>query len=670
MPRRKHSFLYFSLMSLTFMAVVQQAYAYITNKVIFFSYITKAICSGRLHPPAVVWWHLLGFCSAVVLMYFVYTLLIYFVTILAGNRLRLHEKNYLYFGLFIWLLSAFVVLLLNQVFFPASIYSVFISKFFPHWLSVSLLVIFSATLSYFILLAFLQCRRWLKASLVIATGFFSVVIFSNISAGHHYHGATANKPNVIFVGVDALRPDYVTASNMPFLSHFLKGSVNFSQSYTTEARTFASYASILTGLSPKDNGVQINVQDLSKIQVSGSLANILKKHGYVTYYSTDDSRFTNITRQFGFETIDTNGSDLLSYVLCQLNDFPLFNLLANTVVGQYLFPYTYVNRGAHIIYQPHRYVEHVLQSESNIESHPAFLLVHFTLPHWPYTWSDERINPLYTDADMYRAAVQRTDKQLQAYFTGLKQRGFLRHAIVIVLSDHGEALYQKNDRVISTLGYRSGAASNPGIFKRLAFMFKQPDISELSYSFGHGTDLLSFLQTHNVLVWRLFGAEHQPTVNSIRQRVSVLDIKPTLLQLLHLPYSNSAQGFSLAPAFYGHSIPRHPYMLFETGYNPEFMYAPPYTPSKLVNVVANVVSLNPVTGAVIFKEKAYQSILKTKQHATWYKNWYLVEIPQYAKPTTSVLVDLSTGQWTDDLHSSFAKHAPVNTMLRQLSGVF
>ncbi len=670
MLQRKHRFLCFSLMSLTFMVVVQQAYSYITNEVVVFSYITKAIYSGRLHPPAAVWWHLLGFCSAVVLVYFIFTLLIYYVTILAANRLRLHERNYLYLGLFIWLLSAFVILLLNQVFFTLSIYSVFISKFFPHWLSVGLLVIFSATLSYFIFLAFLQCRRWLKAALVIATGFFSVVIFSNISAGHYYHGATASKPNVIFVGVDALRPDYVTASNMPFLSRFLKESVSFSQSYTTEARTFASYASILTGLSPKDNGVQINIQDLSKIQVSGSLANILKKHGYATYYSTDDSRFTNITRQFGFETIDTNGSDLLNYVLSQLNDFPLFNLLANTFFGQHLFPYTYVNRGAHVIYQPHRYVEHVLQSESNIQSHPAFLLVHFTLPHWPYTWSDERINPLYTDADMYRAAVQRTDKQLQAYFTGLKQRGFLRHAIVIVLSDHGEALYQKNDRVISMLGYRSGAASNPGIFKRLAFMFKQPDISELSYSFGHGTDLLSFLQTHTVLVWRLFGVEHQPTVHSISQRVSVLDIKPTLLQLLHLPYNNSAQGFSLAPVLYGHRVPRHPYMLFETGYNPEFMYAPPYTPNKLVNAVANIVSVNPVTGAVIFKQKAYRSILKTKQHATWYKNWYLVEIPQYAKPATSVLVDLSTGQWTDDLHSSFAKHAPVDTLLRQLNGVF
>ncbi|MDF1796566.1 MAG: sulfatase-like hydrolase/transferase [Coxiellaceae bacterium] len=665
MARSKHRFLFFSLMSLTFMAVVQQSYAFISSISVFISYITRALFKGQLKLPAEVWWHLLGFCAAIVLLYFSYTFLIYHIAIHAAKQLRLHEKNYLYLGLLLWVLAALEILLLNQIFFTSSIYSVFITTYLPYWLSIALLVLISTIICSFIILALLQLKRRVKALVAVTIGAFTYAIFSGLSANHHQYSATAQKPNVIFVGIDALRPDYVTASNMPFLSRFLKKAVNFSQSYTTESRTFASFSSILTGLPPKANGVQINIQNLSHIHVSGSLANILKKHGYTTYYSTDDSRFTNITHSFGFETIETNGSDILNYVLSPLDDFPLFNLLANTFIGQHLFPYTYNNRGAHITYNPHSFVQHVLQSEATIQTRPAFLLVHFTLPHWPYTWANERINPLATDAELYRTAVKRTDKQIQSYFLGLKRQGLLDHAVVVVLSDHGEALFQKNDRVISAKGYHPGRDSDPNIFRRLAFMFEKPQVSKLSYSYGHGTDLLSMLQTHNVLAWRLFGVKQPPTVHSVTQRVSVLDIKPTTLQLLHLPHHDTSQSFSLVPAFYGQKIPKHAFLLFETGYNPKFMYAPPYTPAKLVNAVSNIVTLNPDTGAVIFKEKAYNAILKTKQHATWYKNWYLINIPQYAKPDTTVLVNLSTGQWTDDLNSSFAKHAPVSAMLKQ-----
>ncbi|MDF1759769.1 MAG: sulfatase-like hydrolase/transferase [Coxiellaceae bacterium] len=682
MARSKHRFLLWALVALSLFAVIVQAYIYITGGIsgsgstLALSFLSKSILFGQLSFPALVWRHLLGFCSAIVFLYTAYTLLIYWLTILSGDQLRIQQKYYLHLGMFIWLLGSLVVLLINQITFAGSVYTFFLDKILSNKLSIILLVFFSAILTGFIVLAlwrlvrnciqFTQNKKWLRGVAAAMVAVFSFSIFHSVTANKHYHGATAEKPNVIIVGVDALRPDYVTADNMPFISDYLKNGVDFTGSYTMLPRTFASYTGILTGLYPKQSGVYFDFQSKRNLNLNGSIASILKKKNYTTYYSTDDAQYTNINHQYGFEKITKNNPSVLNCILSKIDDFPLFNIFANTSIGRWLFPYTYNNRGAENTYQPRRYVDQVLHSEATLPQQPAFLVVHFCLPHTPYAWAKKPFVVSDTTAQNYLAAVKRVDTQLKTYLSGLKKMGFLRHAVVIVLSDHGEALYQSNDRVVSIPGYRAGPSSRPDIIKQLSFLH---DIGpkQFSYAFGHGNDVLSLTQMHNVLAWRLYGFSRTPTQHTVTQRVSVLDIKPTVLQLLHIPYNNSEQSFSLMPSFYGKHIAKHSYMFFETGYNPDALYSPPYSAEKLVKQVTKVLTLNPANGTIEIRADAFPRVIRSKQSAVWYKNWYLAIIPKHNKPAIYVLVNLKTKQWTDDLHSSLAKHAPVTVMIKQLN---
>ncbi|MDF1655734.1 MAG: sulfatase-like hydrolase/transferase [Coxiellaceae bacterium] len=668
-------FLALVLITLSVAAFFAQLFVFVNRGTIVLGYLFMAIVGGKITLPPTVIWHLVAFLGAIVLFYAIYTLLIYYLTLLSAKQLGLKPPNYLMLGFLLWLLVGAEALLFNQLNFPSSVYAIFMDSFLPRWLSLSLIALIGAVLFFFVSLAVwrlvslclhaIKIRKWLKGVMALVVAVLTFGVFNIIHASHHYHGATAKRPNVIIVGVDSLRPDYVTPENMPFVSKFLKKSVNFSQVYTMLPRTFASYTAILTGLPPAESGVRFSFQSHTKLNVASSLANILKKAGYATYFSIDDSQYMNMTPQFGFDKIDTNGSSVMNHVLSQLDDFPLFNLVSNTAISYWLFPYTFNSRGAHTTYQPRRYVDHVLNSESGIASHPAFLLVHFCLPHWPYAWAGSHFNATTTIATKYLAAVRRVDTQVKNYMAGLKRQGFLRHAIVIVLSDHGEALNKNHGRVVSVSGYRPGVNSQSDIFNQLNF-FKGFGKEHFSRSYGHGGDVLSLLQAHTVLAWHLFGFGARPTVSTVAQRASVLDIKPTVLQLLQLPEVDSAQSHSLMPAFYGRGIVDHPYLLFETGYNPSAMYSPPYSDSKIVKEVVADTKINPSSGVVMFWQSAFRRLLQTKQHAVWYKNWYLARLRANRKQPTFALVNLTTQEWTDDMSSSFAKHSPAANMLKML----
>ena len=93
---------------------------------------------------------------------------------------------------------------------------------------------------------------------------------------------------------------------------------------------------------------------------------------------------------------------------------------------------------------------------------PSFLTIHLTLAHWPYAWagmSQPSVPEEYRDA--YGLAVAEVDRQFGEVLQILADKGVLENAIVVLLSDHGEALGADDDSMLrkTGTGARSGTRS-------------------------------------------------------------------------------------------------------------------------------------------------------------------------------------------------------------------
>ena len=83
--------------------------------------------------------------------------------------------------------------------------------------------------------------------------------------------ARANQgPNVIIIGIDALRPSHLQINGYdrmasPNIDAFMNESAVFSQAFTPIARTYPSWTSILTGMWPSSHGIRDNLPTAERL---------------------------------------------------------------------------------------------------------------------------------------------------------------------------------------------------------------------------------------------------------------------------------------------------------------------------------------------------------------------------------------------------------------------
>ncbi len=106
----------------------------------------------------------------------------------------------------------------------------------------------------------------------------------------HHDRSTSESPNIIFLGIDSLRPDYVTAENAPNVHAFMDDAVHLQDAVTPLARTFPAWISVLTGKHPHTTGAYMNLLPREQIHAGTTLPQLLHEHGYRTYYSMDETR--------------------------------------------------------------------------------------------------------------------------------------------------------------------------------------------------------------------------------------------------------------------------------------------------------------------------------------------------------------------------------------------
>jgi arylsulfatase A-like enzyme len=269
--------------------------------------------------------------------------------------------------------------------------------------------------------------------------------------------------NVILITLDTIRADHVhflgyERETTPFLDRFAKDAVVFEQAHCTLPLTTPSHTSMLTGLYPIEHKVRKNVMKTD----AELLSQLLSRNGYNT------SAFVS------------------SKIVNPLNKgFDVFNFKAENGYedneGEFTLDQARVNRrgGENTLSEFKQWI-----NEANA-SQPMFIWVHFYDAHSPYIseYKDHfGANMSYDEAlgivkknqnslsapnrgkaiqnnnsvqswesaqdqilRLYDGGVYSVDKYTEEVIKELDNRGMLDNAIVIIASDHGENLGERDD---------------------------------------------------------------------------------------------------------------------------------------------------------------------------------------------------------------------------------
>jgi hypothetical protein len=121
----------------------------------------------------------------------------------------------------------------------------------------------------------------------------------------------------------------------------------------------------------RTTGARFNLAERSSVRANPTIADVLRKVGYRTVYSTDEVRFANIDETFGFDQVVTPRIGASDFLIGTYNELPLSSLFINTRVGQWLFPFSYANRGVATMFHPETYLER-LEREISFRGTNAF----------------------------------------------------------------------------------------------------------------------------------------------------------------------------------------------------------------------------------------------------------------------------------------------------------
>jgi arylsulfatase A-like enzyme len=432
---------------------------------------------------------------------------------------------------------------------------------------------------------------------------------------------TDARPNIILIGVDSLRPDVVGAGANPGLTPnidaFLRdGAQMFTDAITPLARTFPAWTSILSGRNPTKSGARENLMAFETLGKFDTLSKIAQHNGYRTIFATDEVRFSNIDARYGFDQVLTPTVGTADFLLGKFNDLPLSNMVANSRLGRWLFPATFANRAAAVTYRPDTFVNWI-DSEVHPEG-PTMLAVHFTLAHVPYHWSapnDVVFGRVSDNVYQYSNAVIAADRQVGQLLHVLERKGLLHNALVVFLSDHGEALgLPASDSAI-----RGAVARDMLDGQRISM-------------WGHGTSVLSPHQIAVVLAMRGFGSvELAPAFREHDAPVSLIDIAPTVVDVLGLKHDMTFDGSSLRPVIAGdrsaiEALELRP-RFTESGFRTKSLEEGNFDERSVLGDVATYFRMNPANGRLELRPELLPELLVDKERAVLNRDWMLAAIP-------------------------------------------
>jgi arylsulfatase A-like enzyme len=353
-----------------------------------------------------------------------------------------------------------------------------------------------------------------------------VVVLAVAAAGAIGVWRARRLPDVVVVVADTLRADRLGSYGnprglTPWLDAFGADGARFARTYAPCSWTNPSVASLFTGRYPSQHGVGRFDSKLPAEEVT--LAESLGAAGYDRYGFTANFRLSeDLGFGQGFQVwfpyvaddgakvrIDRIVRDALAFIDEQRLTGASWRFWRRWLRPP-LFLYLQLME-PHAPFQPPRPWRERFGIAASPEVDRALNDDFIDPSRW------NRIDDAGLDVlrSLYDAEVAALDAGLAPLFDGLRERGFLRDGIVIVTADHGEE------------------------FREHGFL-------------GHGTNLYDDQLRVPLLIQAPGG---RPGV-VIEEPVSLVDVAPTLLDLLGLDPEPRHEGRSLRPSLYGHGVGR------------------------------------------------------------------------------------------------------------------
>jgi hypothetical protein len=213
----------------------------------------------------------------------------------------------------------------------------------------------------------------------------------------------------------------------------------------------------------------------------------------------------------------------------------------------------------------------------------------------------------------YLNSVRRADQQFGDLLAILERRGLLHNAVVVALSDHGEA-FGADD------GFMAAGLPN-----------EDPSVVE-PQQIGHGTSVFSPPQYRTVLGFRAYGAAAAlfPSPRRVAEPVTLMDIAPTVLDVLRLPANGQFDGDSLLALMHGDAAASARFTdrirFTESEYNPNGFDFRKMTPSAVAHA-AMVYRVDPESDRLVVKHNMIDVILATRQYAAILGNSLAAAVP-------------------------------------------
>jgi len=509
--------------------------------------------------------------------------------------------------------------LINSLFYPLSSFSFFVRK---GWVDIALLLIFFSV-AIILVLASLRSKRVALCSFMLSLFFaFSFIFVPMVESDTPSSAVKSKKPNIIVLGVDALRPSelaYFQGEHdvTPFIDSLLEKSEVYFPSFTPVARTHPAWVSILTGKYPVHTGARFNLTESSAI--SGRFINdVLRERGYKTIWALDERRFNSINESYGFDEVVGPAMGAADFVITKISDIPPVNVFTNTPIGKYLFPFNYNNRGNYVTYVPYLFNDEILESIGSSDS--FFMAAHFCLPHYPFINNLMPLVDLDLDGDVpftyprYLSMLSLVDKQIKDLFNKLADRGLLDNTIVYLVSDHGESFSGVDEKLTSGNPYAS--------FEMDAY--------------GHGTNVMSLPQ-YNVLISKVRFKEGKvyniPSKN--RRLSSLIDIAPDIAKELKIDFD--ADGFPLSVTSKGRSV------FIESSFSPKAVSESRINEIALLQQAMDAYTVND-DGELRMQSSLYDALSEGKQRAIINSQGLLVAVfPDEAQ--SALVLDTKDAVW-------------------------
>ncbi len=303
-----------------------------------------------------------------------------------------------------------------------------------------------------------------------------------------------NYPNIILIVFDTLRkdilPPYGGDASTPFLNTFVKDSVVYQNAIAPSPWTVPSHSSFLTGYYPNRHGIHENfenknlvktlVTSLAKNYPNLSLVKYLNNYGYNTFgFSSNpwlspetgfDKGFKNFT-YFAADYVTFEDEELLAeYKKYGENRYEAFkNLILKGKINEVLKYYGAYRKimkekfkiGGHPFKKGADQIVNTIYHSSF--ERPYFMFLNFMEVHEPVTkWeskalettitqyldlfgrkeiSRSRINQIFNG---YKLALSNLDHYFGKFIQYLKSNNQYDDSLIIVISDHGQAIKERN----------------------------------------------------------------------------------------------------------------------------------------------------------------------------------------------------------------------------------